>query len=127
MRIALFSNGELDELAVEHCSMRALRSGDAQCVLQIVGDSSLSILLWSSRRFPLTLHAVGQLDRVQQHDIAPIGGVLLEADDCDLRLEHLHRKAYCLGLSRNGEHCRYIFESTAYVKAKILEKSTQSL
>lgn len=120
MRIALFPNGELDELFVDRCRLQVLRDGEARFLLKIAGDVPSSVLLWSPRRYPLTLRTVDETDWLRMQDATTIGDCMLDADTCDLHLEHMGRDLYWLGLSRAFSTCHFTFESSAYVKAKML-------
>lgn len=120
MRIALFPNGEIDELFVDRCRLQVLRDGEARFVLVIAGDAPSSVLLWSTRRYPLTLRMVDETGWIRMQSATAIGDCVLDVHTCNLHLEHMGRDAYWLGLSRAGETCSFSFESPAYVKAKML-------
>jgi hypothetical protein len=120
MRIDLFPNGLIDDLVVEDCSLRIERTGDAKYTLRITGASALTIDVWGSRRFPLTLDPIELMDWIRMEASAPVGGCVVETDVCNLHLESMTRRHYWLGLSRDDNLSHIHFTSPGYVKARLL-------
>jgi hypothetical protein len=120
MRINLFPSGLVDDLVVEEAPVRLSRTGIARYALTIALDTPIIVTLWTSRK--------GHIACSLWHTPPPWSAIRLSAaGDLEelaatsymLRLEHLDRGLYALGLARMHEHWGLLLRTSGYLKARV--------
>jgi len=120
MRVEYFGGGVVDDLVVEAASEQIRRTGDARYRIDVTGEASLAIELWSTRRSHLR---VAPFESPPEWVLVALGPgeelEKLDATDCQLHLESMSRRSYWLGLSRGSDYWSLTFLSPAFAKARI--------
>ena len=124
MRIDLSKSGLIGDLVVDARVVRLTRSGDAKYRIEIEGEAELQIEVWTTKKSRLL---------AEEHEPPPewVGPVTrsgecldqLEATNCLVHLEQMHRRLYFLGLSRELDSWGLSFSSPAYAKARVVAES----
>jgi len=121
VRLDVSKSGIVDDFFVESTSMHLHRSGKARYTIKITGADAIELEVWTTQkaRFLLTPR-----DPPPDCDLVArdAGGEIesIQAEGCAVHLEQMDRRAYVLGLDRDGHSWGLIISSPAYAKARVV-------
>ncbi len=111
----------IGDLVVDAVSLEITRTGEARYRIDVAGEVRLAIELWTARKARLEVACPDSPPAWIRLTVTPDGELdVLRATDCQLHLEQMDRRTYCLGLSSGGDFWGFFLSSPAYAKARIV-------
>lgn len=121
MRLELFPNGLVDDMAGDANAVVLRRTGDARYSLTVAAGPKIEVELWTARKN--RMRALFWDDRPAWVSLAADADEELEslsAEQCAVHLENLDRASYFLGLARGADHWGLTLRARGYIKARIV-------